>query len=75
MGYTYQQRKRPHSKDNAPPPHGADTAHTRADTVPQIPNRAMPDTASSFDLDGAMHARINSTFGDLSAVRNYTPPE
>lgn len=27
-----------------------------------------------MDLDAIMQARMASTFGDLSAVRNYTPP-
>ena len=72
MGNIYEQRKRPHTKDNTPP---VDIAYNNADTTPQIPNRAMPAATSSFDLDGAMQARMANTFGDLSAVRNYTPPK
>ena len=71
MGNMFEQRKRPQAKDNAPP---TDITYNIADTAPQIPNRAIPDSAPSFDLDAAMQARMANTFGDLSAVRNYTPP-
>ncbi len=72
MGYTYEQRKRPHGPQN--------TAPERTNAPGPGHNALMPGTAAtqngpSFDLDGAMQARMTDTFGDLSAVRNYTPPE
>ena len=72
MSYTYEPRKHPHKTDKAPPPTA--TAYNSVDTTPQIPNRIMPETLSSFNLGEAMQARMTRTFGDLSAVKNYTPP-
>ena len=72
MGNMYEQRNRPPTKDNAPPQ--VDTAYNNVDKAPQIPNRAMPAATLSFDLGAAMQDRMARTFGDLSAVKNYTPP-
>ena len=72
MPHTYEHRKHPLTKDKTLFP--GDTTYHNADPAPQIPNRVMPDTASSINLDDAMQARMTRTFGDLSAVKNYTPP-
>ena len=72
MGYMYEHRKRPPIKENATRP--ADAAYHSAGDAPKNANQAMPAAGSSFDLDGAMQARMSNTFGDLSAVRDYTPP-
>ena len=55
-------------------PPRVDTAYNNVDKAPQIPNRAMPAATLSFDLGAAMQDRMARTFGDLSAVKNYTPP-
>ena len=71
MGYTYDQRKRPQGPRN--------TATERTNAPGPVSGAMMPGTAAplstpSFDLAGAMQARMARTFGDLSAVRDYTPP-
>ena len=72
MSYTYEQRKRPQE------PQKTATERTAAPGPGHnalIPETAIPQDSPSFDLAGAMQARMTNTFGDLSAVRNYTPPE
>ena len=71
MGYTYDQRKRPQGLQNTGP------ERTRAPGPGHnalMPGTAVPQSGPTFDLDAAMQARMASTFGDLSAVWNYTPP-
>ena len=71
MSYTYEQRKRPQGRENTAPERttAPGTGHNAL-----MPGPAIPQSSPSFDLDGAMQARMKSTFGDLSAVRDYTPP-
>ncbi len=71
MSYTYEQRKRPQGRENTAPERttAPGTGHNAL-----MPGPAIPQSGPSFDLDGAMQARMKSTFGDLSAVRDYTPP-
>ena len=76
MSYTYEQRKRPFGASKTPPLAGRSTQGP--DTAALMAGQARPTAAQkgrSFDLDAAMQARMANTFGDLSAVRNYTPPE
>ena len=69
MAYTYEQRKRPqgaqsHSREPAPGP-AMDALMTGA---------ARPTAAQKgrqIDLDGAMRAKMEHAFGDLSAVKLY----
>ena len=74
MSYTYDQRKRPQ---------GQQSRELERTTAPGpgmealMSGRAAPSAAQkgqSFDLDAAMKAKMENAFGDLSAVRNYTPP-
>ena len=39
-----------------------------------MPRTAALPNGPSFNLDAAMRERMTSTFGDLSAVKSYTPP-
>ena len=71
MPYTYQQRKRPQGPQNTAPER---TNAPGPGFNALMPGTSAPQNGPSFDLDAAMQARMASTFGDLSAVRNYTPP-
>ena len=69
MSYTYDQRKRPQGQTNAT------SAQASAARPVSAPLRA--DTAGAGDpsaLETAMRERMNRTFGDLDAVKNYRPP-
>ena len=71
MFYSYDQRKRPQGPQNTA------SEHTNAPGPGfSVPNAgaSIPPTGPAFDLAGAMQARMANTFGDLSAVRDYTPP-
>ena len=78
MRFTYEQRKRPHIKDNTPP--SAETAYPSADAAPGpgmealMAGTARPSAAQKgrpFDLDTAMKAKMENAFGDLSGVKLY----
>ena len=71
MGYTYEQRKRPRGPQNTATERTADPGPVSG---AMIPGTAITQNSPSFDLDAAMQARMASTFGDLSALKNYTPP-
>ena len=70
MGYTYDQRKRPQGRENTAPERA--TAPGPAFNA-LLPGTSAPQNAPSFDLDAAMKAKMENAFGDLSAVKNYTP--
>ncbi len=70
MSYTYEQRKRPQGRENTAPERA--TAPGPAFNA-LLPGTSAPQNAPSFDLDAAMKAKMENAFGDLSAVRNYTP--
>ena len=72
MSYIYEQRKKPHLKDNSPPP--ADTTSSAPDFSALMNGTARPTAAQKgqpFDLDAAMKAKMENAFGDLSAVKFY----
>ncbi len=71
MFYSYDQRKRPQGPQNTASEHT--TAPGPGFSAPN-PGASIPPAGPSFDLDAAMRERMASTFGDLSAVRDYTPP-
>ncbi len=55
----------------------ADTASNAPDFSALMNGTARPTAAQkgqSFDLDAAMKAKMENAFGELSAVRDYTPP-
>ncbi len=71
MGYTYEQRKRPQVPQKTVP------ERTNASEPVSIAHRfgtSASQNGPSFDLDAVMQARMTTTFGDLSAMRDYTPP-
>ncbi len=70
MSYTYEQRKRPQGRENTAPER---TSAPVPGFNALMPGTSAPQNGPSFDLAGAMQARMASTFGDLSAVRSYTP--
>ena len=59
MGYTYEQRKRPQGQQNSEPERT--TAPVPGHNV-LIPGTAAPQSVPSFDLGGAMQARMANTF-------------
>ena len=71
MEYTYEQRKQPKGPQNTEPERT--TAPGPGFSAPN-PGASIPPAGPSFDLDAAMRERMASTFGDLSAVRDYIPP-
>ena len=73
MSYVYDQRKRPQGQQNTEPERTA-APGLSMDALMNGAARPAAQKRRSFDLDAAMKARMTSTFGDLSAVRNYTHP-
>ena len=74
MSYTYDQRKRPRGPQNIAQEH---TAAPGPGMDALMTGRARPTAAQKgqrLDLDAAMKAKMENAFGDLSAVRDYTPP-
>ena len=72
MSYTYEHRKKPHMKDNSPPP--TDTTSNVPDFKALMNGTARPTAAQKgqpFDLEAAMRAKMENAFGDLSAVKFY----
>ena len=74
MSYVYDQRKRPQGQQNTEPertaaPGPGMDALMNGTARPTAARKGQP-----FDLDAAMKAKMENAFGDLSAVRNYTPP-
>ena len=71
MGYTYEQRKRPQVPQKTVPER---TNASEPVSIAQRFGTSASQNGPSFDLDAVMQARMTTTFGDLSAVRDYTPP-
>ena len=71
MGYAYDQRKQPKVPQNTEPERT--NAPGPVFSAPN-PGASIPPAGPSFDLNAAMRERMANTFGDLSAVRDYTPP-
>ena len=74
MSYTYDQRKRPQGPQNTEPER---TTASRPGIEALMNGTARSSAAMkgrSFDLDAAMQTRMAGTFGDLSALKSYTPP-
>ena len=70
MSYLYEQHKRPQAKNMTPEPATAPGPDMNALISGQAkPTAAMKGT--SFDLDGAVKAKMEHAFGDLSAVKLY----
>ena len=70
MSYLYEQHKRPQAKNMTPEPATAPGPDMNA----LISGQAQPTAAmkgTSFDLDGAVKAKMEHAFGDLSAVKLY----
>ena len=74
MSYAYAQHKRPQGPQNKEPER---TAAPGPGMDALMNGTARPTAAQkgqSFDLDAAMKAKMENAFGELSAVRDYTPP-
>ncbi len=71
MGYTYEQRKRPQVPQKTVPER---TNASEPVSIAQRFGTFASQNSPSFDLDAVMQARMTTTFGDLSAMRDYTPP-
>ena len=74
MSYVYDQRKRPQGSNMSEP---RQTAAPGPGMESLMAGTARPTAAQKgqpFDLDAAMKAKMENAFGELSAVRDYTPP-
>jgi|GEM_PF-4095056 len=71
MSYTYEQRKRPQGQQNTSP----ERTTAPGPTMDALLSGAAAPTAAQkgrpIDLDGAMKAKMEHAFGDLSAVKLY----
>ncbi len=74
MSYVYDQRKRPQGPKNTEREHSAAPGPGMEALMNGTARPTAAQKGQSFDLDAAMKAKMENTFGDLSAVRNYTPP-
>lgn len=74
MSYAYDQRKRPQSPQNTEPERTAAPGPSMDALMNGTARPAAARKGQSFGLDAAMQARMANTFGDLSAVRDYTHP-
>ena len=73
MSYTYEQRRAPQVRQEAKSERNPEQEPALPVTMGRPAAPGGPDGPNSR-LDAVMRARMESTFGDLSAVRNYTPP-
>ena len=72
MSYTYEQRKRPQGQQNSPLP---EQTSAPGPAMAALMNGAATPTAAQkgrpIDLDGAMKAKMEHAFGDLSNLKLY----
>ncbi len=73
MSYTYEQRRAPQVRQEAKPERNPEQEPALPVTMGRPAAPGGPD-APNPGLDAVMQVRMRSTFGDLSALRDWQPP-